>query len=150
MHYSRLDIIWQNRTREHAYEASGVPDFVPMHKIRNAQGPLVWSEDEWRLQVRPARVNDAIADAINRMIEAAYDPDVLQHRQRVSVRGVPTYTCRYRYKGELRTFWVIGLNREIHAPGYPISVLRVLLVVLIVVLLLGAIGGGIGALAARN
>lgn len=134
VHYQELHVRWATRTNSTQIEGTGLPDEL----IGFAEGIAVLLEEEAVIeQGRGAegggpyrggnvRVNAAVEAAANELIArhtfAAGDK---LHLQRLIVRAVPVYEGRYRFRKEERSFWIYGTDRNVHAPRYPLSPLRV-------------------------
>lgn len=50
------------------------------------------------------------------------------------------HQVNYLVGDSAKTFWVLGESKQVYAPGYPVSIGRILLIFLFVLLILGAIG----------
>jgi hypothetical protein len=87
-------------------------------------------------------VNADVEAAANALIALHVFPENEKlHGQRLVVRAVPVYEGRYRWGKEMRSFWVFGTDRRVHAPRYPLSRWRVGGAVLGVVAVPGMIVG---------
>eukprot|EP01094_Clydonella_sp_ATCC50884_P002105 TRINITY_DN1161_c0_g1_i1.p1 TRINITY_DN1161_c0_g1~~TRINITY_DN1161_c0_g1_i1.p1 ORF type:complete len:288 (-),score=25.13 TRINITY_DN1161_c0_g1_i1:132-995(-) len=156
IHYIRLDIQWKNNKRSSTIDAHDpILDsdertaLVGSEAIQAAQGPLVLAEEDVAIAPREdvpslARINIEVNRRVNKMLDESNDANVLQHRQRLTIRGVPVYRISFLWKGTSHNFWVMGTNRQVFAPKFPRDPMRVtvaaLMVLLGILLLLGAIG----------
>lgn len=50
----------------------------------------------------------------------------------------------YIYKGQGKNFFVLGTDRKVVAPSFPLDVLRLMLCILVVLVVLSLVGAGIG------
>jgi len=149
--YSKLLIIWTNRKVDRVTDSKSLPpSLTHSSRLRDASGTLLLNEEGLRLFPTEAgtvpRVNDLVNEVSNSLIVSSIDPNVLLHRQRLSVRGVPVYELPYFWKGEQLRFWVYGTEREVYAPNYPLSIARIAIAIFILLVLIG----GIIALAASK
>lgn len=46
--------------------------------------------------------------------------------------AVPVYRVSYLWRGKEKQFYVVGVDRQVHAPGYPMDPARILAALLIV------------------
>jgi len=71
------------------------------------------------------RVNADVDRIANTLIEKhRFAEGTKLHRQRLTVHAVPVYRAEYRWGRNTRCFFVYG-NENVHAPGYPVSIVRV-------------------------
>jgi hypothetical protein len=156
IHYLQLDIQWRNRQQrgvidaeDNELSATERTRLAGSDAVRDAHGPLIYSEEDVVLALRDAvngRVNPGVNTTVNRMLETAQDPTQLQHRQRLGVRGLPVYRVSYLEAGKPCKLWIMGTNRTVEAPDMPKDMKRLSLAIVLGLLLLLAVLGGIGAL----
>jgi len=146
VHYTRLDIVWQNRVTESVLESTSMP---PQHSIgrdtiRQAGGSLMLSEENYQLGERQVdegiRVNDKVHEASNQLLRSSRDPNSLLLRQKLECRGVPVYEISYN-SGAPRTLWIFGTDRRVFSPGYPKSPFRIAALVILILLVIAAFAG---------
>jgi hypothetical protein len=134
LHYEELHIRWITRTSSEQVESAALPDEL----LGAAQGAVILQEEEGRIEQSQGagcggpyrgaavRVSPEVETVANRLIAdhtlAAGDK---VRRQRLVVRAIPVYEARYRFGREERMFWIYGAERNVHAPRYPVSPLRV-------------------------
>ncbi|MBK8259078.1 MAG: PEGA domain-containing protein [Polyangiaceae bacterium] len=130
-HYQRLTVTWNTWPGNEVIEKTDLPDEL----IQDAEGIVVWSEEEVRLEQKMAggggayrgtgRLNVEVNEAANRLIAShVFGREFKLHCQALIVRAVPVYEARYRWGKEQRRFWVFGTDRLVYAPKYPLSVHR--------------------------
>ncbi len=129
-HFRRMDVTWTTHTSEHIIEKSDLPDEL----VSDARGTVLLQEEENIIRPQAEggggpfrgamRVNPDVHRAANQLIERHRFPDEKLHRQRLTVRGVPVHEASYAWGKETRRFWVVGLDEQVHAPRYPLSVIR--------------------------
>lgn len=100
------------------------------------------------------RVNPVVHAAATRLLGSASFPSVWLHRQKLSIRGgttaissffrllrcaVPVYRVSYSWEGKKMEFFVVGVDRQVHAPGYPKAMNRIIVAMLIVIAIIALI-----------
>ncbi len=130
--FKNLNIVWTNHVSEEVIEKSDLPDEL----VSGAQGTVLLKEEEDRVSEMPegaggpfrgtTRVNTEVHRAANRLLRSHRFPQSeTLHRQRLVVRGVPVHEAHYAWGKETRRFWVFGLEEQVYAPSYPLSILRI-------------------------
>jgi hypothetical protein len=134
-HYLQLHVGWKTQVSDHVVEKTDLPDDL----VTGAIGICIHSEEDDRLEPMigsgggrgpyregGGRVNAEVNEAANRLIQSHRFPGGTKLlRQALVVRAVPVYEARYRWGKEVRRFWVYGTDEQVHAPGYPLSILRI-------------------------
>ncbi|MBI5533165.1 MAG: hypothetical protein HY898_10640 [Deltaproteobacteria bacterium] len=131
-HFTELLVEWKTHSSERVLEKSDLPDDL----VAGAQGSVVHEEEDAVVEQRAGggggpyrgdvRVNSEVHDAANKLIAGhRFGTGVKLHRQKLVVRGVPVFEAHYRWGKAQRRFWVFGLDRQVHAPNYPLSIVRI-------------------------
>ena len=88
----------------------------------------------------PRFLRSDVHDVANELIRSHRFPrDVKLHRQRLTARGVPVLEVHYQWGKETRRFWVFGLDRQVYAPSFPLSIARLAIVASAVVAAVGLV-----------
>jgi len=143
-HFQQLRVQWENHVANRVIEETDLPD----HLVRGAAGRTLLHEEEATIPQRvrgqggpyrgEVRVSPEVHDAANELILSHRFPQAVRlHRQRLMVRGIPVLELHYRWGKETRRFWVFGFDHQVHAPDYPLSIVRVALAVAAVVIVVG-------------
>ncbi len=152
-HYRELHVAWKTHTADHIIEKTDLPDEL----IQGAVGLVIHSEQDARLEPMTGgaggpyrgggRVNAEVNEVANRLISShSFPGGVKLHCQALVVRAVPVYEARYRWGKGQRRFWVYGTDQQVHAPEYPLSLVRLGAAIGIPV---AAVGGVLAFLAAQ-
>jgi len=144
--FTRLKISWENIKTESVVKESFDPQLIaslPDNKLSGADGPVLLAEQGWLIgpsQGSQGRINPTVNTAIDKLLNAAHAPAPrVQHQERIIVRGLPVYELAYLDGHDLKHIWVIGTDRKVHAPDYPLSIIRILLLTGGILLVVGAI-----------
>lgn len=134
VHSDQVIIHYQNRLEEKVLTGTA----IPVGLIADASSKTAYREEAHRLEPvaghggggpfrgMAARVNGRVNAAANELIEGErLAPDEKIIKQRLTVESLPVYELTYRWGGDLRRCWFYGHDQAIHAPGYPISRMRV-------------------------
>lgn len=131
--FQQLRVVWKCHVARRVLEQTALPDDL----LRNASGELAYEETEPAIDVvhdggggpfrgARTRVNALVNDAINELLVSQQPPPGARLlKQRVIVRSVPVDEVTYRWAGATRAFWVYGTERWVHAPDFPVSIVRV-------------------------
>ncbi|MFO0589651.1 MAG: hypothetical protein U0441_19085 [Polyangiaceae bacterium] len=146
-HFLQLLVAWKTHVADKVIEKSDLPD----HLISGAQGDIIHAEEDDRLEPMSSgggpgggpyrggaeRVNPEVNEECNRLLGAFRLPNGTKlHRQSLHVRSVPVYEARYPWGKDTRRFWIYGHDKNVHAPDYPRSIVRIGLAIGIPILLL--------------
>jgi hypothetical protein len=106
---------------EHVVEKSRLPKEL----VAGAQGSVLFYEE--------GPLVPPITDFCEESISVGSRGLILRHaeqwqeervlRQRQNIRSIPVSEANYAYKGELRTFWIYGLDHKAYITDYPASIL---------------------------
>jgi hypothetical protein len=135
-HFLQLHVAWKTHVADQVLEKTDLPDDL----IAGAEGVVIHAEEEDRLEPigggaaaagggpyrgGGGRVNAEVNEAANRLIQSHRFPGGTKlHRQSLVVRAVPVYEAHYRWGKETRRFWVFGTDKQVHAPKFPLSLIR--------------------------
>lgn len=131
-HFKRMTVTWTTHVADQVIEKTELPDDL----VSGAQGTVVHQEEEDVIRQQAEggggpfrgvlRVNQDVHRTANELIARHRFPSEEKlHRQRLIVRGVPVHEAVYTWGKTTRKFWVYGLDEQVHAPDYPLSVIRI-------------------------
>ena len=143
-HFQQLRVQWEYHVLQRVIEKTDLPD--PL--ISGAAGRTLLQEEEAAIAERAGgqggpyrgdvRVCQDVHDAANELIRShCFPQEVKLHRQRLTVRGIPVVELHYGWGKETRRLWVFGFDRRVHAPDYPLSIVRIALAIAALVLAVG-------------
>jgi hypothetical protein len=153
-HFQQLHVAWKTLVADQVIEKTDLPDDL----IGGAVGIVIHAEEEDRLEPSVGgaggpyrgggRVNAEVNEVSNRLLQShRFRPGTKLHRQSLVVRAVPVYEARYAWGKETRRFWVYGTDQQVHAPKYPLSIIRLGMAIGIPT---AVVGGMIAFLAAQS
>jgi len=147
VYFTRLDICWETPILDSVIKEAFDPEFervIPDGKLKSAHGPVVYGQEDYMIHPvydeNNLRVNERVNDVVNELLESSRNPTVYQHRQRITVRGLPVYEIGYVDGHAQKRFWVYGTEHKVYAPSYPWSIWKILFTIFIILLVLGGIG----------
>jgi hypothetical protein len=88
----------------------------------------------------PSRLNESVNTEVNRLLEQSKFSNMVAHWQRVRVLELPVYEATYLRNQKEHYLWIVGTERKLYAPGYPLSYRRVFVFVGIIALVFVALG----------
>jgi hypothetical protein len=121
--------------------APEISQFLPDDQIAAGQGIEILHEREDVIKPSAAlngleRVNPAVNSGIDKLIHAVHVPsDQLLHKMRLITKQLPVYEVQYKKGSKSQNLWVIGLDRRVFAPKFPIAYRKLVPVMLAIALI---------------
>ncbi|CAG2238588.1 unnamed protein product [Mytilus edulis] len=113
--FQKLIISWRNNRAEHVVEKTSLPPEMVAH----ASGSIGF--EDLQQQVIPLQrfPEPEINSASQRLLGGHKFPDRRILMQRHKIRIIAVTKCICKYKNKDMTYYVFGLDNDVHAPDYP-------------------------------
>ncbi|CAG2212801.1 unnamed protein product [Mytilus edulis] len=113
--FQKLIISWRNNRAEHVVEKTSLPPEMVAH----ASGSIGF--EDLQQQVLPLQrfPEPEINSASQRLLVEHKFPDRRILMQRHKIRIIAVTKCSCKYKNKDMTYYVFGLDNDVHAPDYP-------------------------------
>ncbi|CAG2218311.1 ADGRL1 [Mytilus edulis] len=113
--FQKLVISWRNNRAEHVVEKTSLPPEMVAH----ASGSIGF--EDLQQQVIPLQrfPEPEINSASQRLLGGHKFPDRRILMQRHKIRIIAVTKCICKYKNKDMTYYVFGLDNDVHAPDYP-------------------------------
>jgi hypothetical protein len=133
VHYTLLIIDWINNVTQDVIRetmSEEVSKFLPDDQIAKGEGITILHETAYTIQNSRnlngiQRVNEAVNAGIDKLINAINVPSDQQlHQMRLITKQLPVYEMIYKHGSASKNLWVIGLDRRVFAPKFPVAMKR--------------------------
>lgn len=121
VYYLNCRISWHSY-KDH-YEVSEVTHSIPISKLKQAPGELIYEAQDKLVSPLKYAENDKISKASENLINSHRKKSSKEKiiQQKHGLKKVQVTTVHYEYKNKLKKFYILGdkNNREIHVPYSP-------------------------------